>query len=105
VWVLEEGNNVSFAIKSFNARNGASGETSGKAPIKGNRVVWKQDPKDKLDPSEPAAQVTLTFKPFGVVEVQTQNADALHGNGAEFDGKYLRSSAEPPKPSDLDVDR
>jgi hypothetical protein len=43
------------------------------------------------------AQVILTFKPFGSLEVQTKNAHAFGGHGAEFDGKYLRSSAEAPK--------
>jgi hypothetical protein len=105
VWILEEGNEVRFSIKTFNTRNGSTGEISGKARIDGNRVVWRQDAKDKTDPSDPTAEVRLTFKPFGVVEVQTQNAQGFSGYGAEFDGEYLRSGATPPKPSDLDEDQ
>jgi uncharacterized protein YecT (DUF1311 family) len=95
VRVLEEASKVRFSITAFNARNGSTGDLTGEAPIKGNRVAWKED--EKSDPPAPPAQVTLTFKPFGVIEVQTKNAESFHGVGVEFDGKYLRSSSEAPK--------
>jgi uncharacterized protein YecT (DUF1311 family) len=94
VRILDKGDQIEFSITAFNPSNGNSGEITGKAAIKGNRAFWKEDAEEKLDPSGPPAQVTLTFKPFGVLEVQTKNAHAFRGHGAEFDGKYLRSSAE-----------